>query len=141
MTLTQFLEQARAQAEGFRKARGKATPGLMEVVYPNQDEGDVRVQTYHADKRSVVHDGDALAWKVKPEDAEFFSLAANQGTWLAETVLRLAEMVQKLEEAGFYHGIICSVCSVAVRSGKPHDEKCWYGNALAEAQRIARGEG
>lgn len=73
----------------------KATPGKWEDIYPNVDDGDIRVQVYHANKRNVVHDSDSVAWKLKETDARFIAHARTDVVILAE---RLKRVIKYLRE-------------------------------------------
>lgn len=50
-----------------------ATPGPLEDIHPNADDGDIRVQVYHAHKRTVVHSDDTIAWKLNENNARFIA--------------------------------------------------------------------
>ncbi len=66
MSIETFLKEKREMCE-------KATSGYWEEVHPNADEGDIRVQVWHVHKRTIIDDSDAVAWKVKAEDAAFIA--------------------------------------------------------------------
>lgn len=94
------------------RARLKAaTPGPWEHVEPNADEGDIRVQAYHHHKRTVIHDCDAVAWKLKPEDAAFISQCPTD-------INRLLEALSVAMEALEYYA--------------PSPD--WYGDKAKEAR-------
>lgn len=61
--------------DGIEDRLAAATPGPWERIEPNADDGDIRVQVYHANKRNVVHDSDSVAWKLKIDDATFIANA------------------------------------------------------------------
>lgn len=98
-TDSQRLDEIRRRAEA-------ATPGPWENIYPNVDEGDIRVQVYHLEKRTVVHYSDAIAWKIKDKDAEFIAHSREDIPWLLEQLAardaRDAE-IAALKPKNMYH--------------------------------------
>ena len=62
----------------LRRLAEVATPGPWEDVHPNADDGDIRVQRYHAEKRCRLDDEDTVAWKVSEPNAAFIAAANPQ---------------------------------------------------------------
>jgi hypothetical protein len=117
--LNEFLDQARAQAEGFKKAREKATPGpwswepwetkggtpyqsVLAVGMDNPRRGDAIFETYHHDAIGPVpFQGEMQTLPPRQgrrQDADFAVHAANNGPPLAETLLKLVECVRVMDE-------------------------------------------
>lgn len=62
-----------SELKEWEKLADAATEGPWEDVHPNADDGDIRVQRYHPEKRTVIHAADAVAWKLKAKDAAFIA--------------------------------------------------------------------
>jgi hypothetical protein len=97
-SLQQFLDRARAQAEAFKKSRGEApscdafVPEYDRAVSPRwrcvsvEVTPDIRLQIVPDCNKDVPL-------------AHFIAHAANNGTQLAETLLKLVECVRCYEKA------------------------------------------
>lgn len=70
-----------------------ATPGEWEDIHPNADEGDIRVQVYHAEKRTVVHDSDAIAWRLTADNARFFANSKRDISYLLSQLTTAREII------------------------------------------------
>jgi hypothetical protein len=111
VTLQEYLDQARAQAEAFKDTRSKATPGPWEPCLGSgfhectaiHFEGNDRYPygLFVADLLPdwIMEDKYKEDIQYKSGNMGFITHAANNGPHLAETLLKLVECVRCYEKA------------------------------------------
>lgn len=92
--------------------------GPWEDIYPNVDDGDIRVQVVHENKRTFIQDSDAVAWRLTENNAKFIAASRTAIPELLTLVDELEAKVERYEKAlnkltaiecdGEYGGCECS---------------------------------